>query len=189
MELFISTPPVIIKSLFPLNNSVTAILIAPKELAQAASNAQFNPPKLKRFAILPATTFPRKPGKEFSPQGTYPFLNFSIIFVTSSVCRPLLISTFRSVGSCNREESDVIISFPPFTPRVIPVLARKSSLMSSYPASSNTSLAINKESNCEISVDSKIFGGKPNSIGLKSISGINPPFLQYVLSGANGSES
>ena len=51
------------------NKSETAILIADKEPAQAASTTQLVPPKLKRFAIRPAITLPNIPGNEFSSQG------------------------------------------------------------------------------------------------------------------------
>ena len=51
------------------NKSDTAILIAAKEPAQAASTTQLVPPRLKRLAIRPAITLPNIPGNEFSSQG------------------------------------------------------------------------------------------------------------------------
>ncbi|HKP60207.1 MAG TPA: type I polyketide synthase [Polyangiales bacterium] len=45
-------------------------LPAPSELAQAASMTQLVPPKSRRFAMRPATTLPRRPGKVASCHGT-----------------------------------------------------------------------------------------------------------------------
>mgnify|MGYP000362562543 CR=1 FL=1 len=55
-----------------------------------------------------------------------------------------------------------------------------------YPESMSASRAIKSANNCDASVTSKILGGNPNSIGLKSRSGRKPPTLQYVLSGIDG---
>ncbi len=44
---------------------------APKAEAQAASTTQLVPPRFSRFAMRPATTLPRRPGKVFSCQGVY----------------------------------------------------------------------------------------------------------------------
>ena len=68
--LSVSTPPVNIILLRCSTNSLMAIFNAPKELAQAASTTQFVPPKLRRLAILPATTFANIPGKAFSSHFT-----------------------------------------------------------------------------------------------------------------------
>ena len=51
------------------SRSDTAILMAAKEPAQAASTTQFVPPKLNRLAIRPAITLPNMPGNEFSSHG------------------------------------------------------------------------------------------------------------------------
>ncbi len=71
MSLSISTPPVITISLFLEMSSITARWTAPMELAQAASTTQFVPPRSRRLHILPATTFPKSPGNEFSCHDTY----------------------------------------------------------------------------------------------------------------------
>ena len=69
MSFKVSTPPVTTISLRPESNSRMARWMALIELAQAASTTQLVPLKSKRLLILPATTFPRRPGKEFSCQG------------------------------------------------------------------------------------------------------------------------
>ena len=68
-ELSVSTPPVIIKLERCSNSSLTAIFMAAKEPAQAASTTQLIPPKSKRLATRPAITLPNIPGNEFSTQG------------------------------------------------------------------------------------------------------------------------
>src|ERR1700722_13680644 len=70
MSFRVSAPPTIDKSACPSSSSLIAIAKAESELAQAASVTQLVPPKLKRLAIRPATTFPNKPGKVLSCQGT-----------------------------------------------------------------------------------------------------------------------
>src|SRR5690554_326195 len=67
-ELSQQIPPEIITSLRYSSKSLTAMRIAAKEPAQAASTTQLVPPKSKRLAIRPATTLPNMPGKEFSSQ-------------------------------------------------------------------------------------------------------------------------
>ena len=65
-ELSVSTPPVSITSQRPSLSSEMAIFIAARELPHAASTTQLVPPRLSRLATLPAITFPRSPGNEFS---------------------------------------------------------------------------------------------------------------------------
>ncbi len=47
----------------PSHSSLTAIEMAEKELAQAASVTQLVPPRSSRLAIRPAITLPSTPGK------------------------------------------------------------------------------------------------------------------------------
>jgi len=101
-ELSQHTPPEIIISERFSSKSETAILIAASDPAQAASTTQFVPPKLKRFAIRPAITFPNKPGNEFSSQGIYAFLNLSIIMSRSACSTPDALRTLSIIGPCKR---------------------------------------------------------------------------------------
>ena len=129
-ELSASTPPAIIISERYSSKSLTAIFIALNELAQAASTVQFVPPKFKRLAILPAITFPNKPGKEFSSQRTYAFLIFSTIFPVSFSEIPLRFNTFAQIGYCKRDVNDPRSFIPAVTPRITPVESSTSSLAS-----------------------------------------------------------
>ena len=70
MSLSVSTPPVITRSAWPRASSFTAIETAEKVLAHAASVTQLVPPRSKRLAMRPATTFPSRPGNVLSCQGT-----------------------------------------------------------------------------------------------------------------------
>ena len=64
----VSAPPQSTTSLWCSASSSTPILSALKVLAQAASVTQLVPPRSRRLAIRPATTFPRIPGKVLSCQ-------------------------------------------------------------------------------------------------------------------------
>ena len=54
----------------PRRSSLMAIFKAENDEAHAASVTQFVPPRLRRLAMRPATTFPNSPGNELSCQGT-----------------------------------------------------------------------------------------------------------------------
>ena len=126
-----STPPVIIISARPSSNSLMAIFIAAKELAQAASITQFVPPRLKRFATRPEITFPMAPGNALSFQPIYASFIFSTIFWVSSLLTPLLINTFSQTGywSLFRRGAKSLEDMPT-KPRMTPVLFRISSFAS-----------------------------------------------------------
>jgi len=64
-----STPPVMTRSDSPRYSSWAAMVKAPKAEAHAASTTQLVPPRLRRLAMRPATTLPKRPGKLFSSQG------------------------------------------------------------------------------------------------------------------------
>ncbi len=70
MSLSVSTPPVMTRSESPRYSSCTAMLSAEKVDAHAASVTQLVPPRSSRFAMRPATTLPRRPGKLLSCHGT-----------------------------------------------------------------------------------------------------------------------
>ncbi len=181
-ELSVSTPPVSIMSHRPSTNSLNAILIALKEAAHAASTTLLIPPKSNLLVIRPAITFPNKPGKEFSFQPINAFFIFSIIGGISASAIPLACKAFFQIGYCKRPINGPTSFCPPPTPNITPVFSFNSLVNFAeffpYPACANASLAATKPSNCEASVTSKILGGKPNSIGLKSMSGMKPPTLQ-----------
>ncbi len=96
----------------------------------------------------------------------------------SSFDMPLLSKTLLQIGYCSLALKSEMSLVPPATPRTIPVVSRLNSLSAPYPASSIASLATISPNNWDESVTSRILGGRPNSRGLNSISGIKPPLLQ-----------
>ena len=70
MSLKQSTPPVTTIEERRLPSSRLARCAADSDEPQAASTVQLVPPKLKRLAMRPETTLPKRPGKEFSCHGT-----------------------------------------------------------------------------------------------------------------------
>ena len=97
ISLSVSTPPVMTMSLRSDKSSNIARCIALNELAHAASTTQFVPPRLRRFDILPATTLPKRPGKEFSCHDTYESDIFCII---SSVFSEFIPESSRAFLHC-----------------------------------------------------------------------------------------
>ena len=69
MSFMVSTPPAMTASESPSCSSWMPMCIAENVLAHAASVTQFVPPRSRRFAMRPATTLPRRPGKVASVQG------------------------------------------------------------------------------------------------------------------------
>ena len=102
MSFIVSTPPVITRSDCPRYSSFTAIDMAEKVEAHAASVTQLVPPRSRRFAIRPATTLPSTPGKVLSCQGTYSAAMRSQIVVTSSSGIPESRRAFTQTGRCRR---------------------------------------------------------------------------------------
>lgn len=170
-----SQPPVSIRSARPSISSLTASLTAASELAQAASTVQLVPPRSKRLAMRPATTLPSMPGKEFSSHGMYAFLKRRAISSASASLSPTLRTTSFSTGVCRRAESGWVRELAPVTPRMTPVRLASYQSAPSVPASRSTSRATVSDSSCRMSVTSRVFGGRPNSMGLKATSGRNPP--------------
>lgn len=170
-----SQPPVIIRSERPSTSSLTASLTAASALAQAASTVQLVPPRSKRLAMRPATTLPSMPGKEFSSQGMYAFLKRSATSSAWASLSPTLRTTSFRTGVWSRAESGWVSELAPVTPRMTPVRVGSYQPEPSVPASRRTSRATVSERSWRMSVTSRVFGGRPNSIGLKAISGRNPP--------------
>ncbi len=178
MSFNVSTPPVTVMSDLPVISSRIARFMAPMELAQAASTTQFVPPRSRRLVILPAITFPRSPGNEFSCQGTYAFEILSMTSSARSASIPESRRAFRQIGCPSLAPRGMTSSCVPVAPRITLVLSRLNFLPMPYPASSSAFLATTRLNNCEVSVASSVLGGIPNSAGSYETGGRNPPFLQ-----------
>ena len=115
-SLKVSMPPLITMSALPVCNSIVARCMAPKELAHAASTTQLVPPRSREFDIRPATTFPRRPGKEFSCQGTYCSEIRLTILSERASSSPSSLRAFRHLGWPRRAPRVVVNSKAPVTP-------------------------------------------------------------------------
>ena len=102
MSFIVSAPPVMARSDWPSQSSLTAIESAENDDAHAASVTQFVPPRSRRLAMRPATTLPSTPGKVDSCQGTYWLAMRSQAAWTSSSRSPSSRSALVHTGRCSR---------------------------------------------------------------------------------------
>ncbi len=98
ISLKVSIPPVITMSACPHASSIAAMCTALKELPHAASTTLLLPPRLNCLLIRPATTLPRRPGKEFSCHGTYSAPIRSTTSSATSAGTPESSSAFFQMG-------------------------------------------------------------------------------------------
>lgn len=175
MVFSVSTPPVSIMSARPSTSSATESRIAASEAAHAASTVVFMPPRPRRFATRPATTFANRPGKEFSCHGANALTYFSAISEASCAVSPQLRTTSLSTGVDSRAASGCISGTGPVVPSTTPVREASYQLDSEAPASRSRSRATPRLRVCMVLVTSSWLGGSPNSSGLKSTSGRNAP--------------
>jgi hypothetical protein len=173
-----SQPPVSIRSARCWVSSSTAVRSAASELAQAASTVPLYAPRSRRLAILPATTLPRKPGKEFSVQGGKAAVYRRAISSASRSLSPQLRTAALSAGVWSRAASGIMLELPPQTPSTTPVRAGSYHSEVSQPASRSTSLATWRLSSWISPVASSVLGGMPNSRGSKRNGGRKPPRRQ-----------
>ena len=117
-SLKVSMPPLITISALPVSNSMLARCMAEKELAHAASTTQLVPPRSSALDMRPATTFPNRPGKEFSCQGTYCSEMRLTILSESASSSPSSFSALRHLGWPRRAPKVVVNSRAPVTPRM-----------------------------------------------------------------------
>ncbi len=170
-----SAPPAIIISARPSTSSATATRTAVNDAAQAASTVQFIPPRPRRFATRPATTFANSPGNEFSSHGANAAAYFAAIACASASLSPQLRTTSFNTGVDNRAASGCISGTGPVTPSTTPVRDASYHCESVAPASRSRSRATTRLNVCRVLVTSSWFGGRPNSNGSKFTSGTKPP--------------
>ena len=175
MSFIVSAPPQITRSDWPSHSSLTPIEMAENELAQAASVTQLVPPRSRRLAMRPATTFPRRPGNVDSCHGTYASLIRFVIASTSSSAYPRPRSEFFQTGCWRRLTMVPSSSWELVTPRM--QLIRSLSTFGQRPrvASSRTCLATTSARSCVVSVAGTIDGGTPHSSGSKGTGSRNAP--------------
>ena len=133
MSLSVSTPPVITMSLLPDISSMRARCIALMELAHAASTTQLVPPRPRRLHILPATTFPKRPGKEFSCHETYESDILSITLFVVSGDTPASLRALRHFGKPSLELKGMTSSCVPVMPSITLVRSLLNDRSSSSP--------------------------------------------------------